>query len=103
ITVTKERRAAGAMAFTPNFDGNNDAFYIQADDKVRKVNVFRVYDRWGELVFETFDIEANKPELGWDGSFKGKPMNSGVYVWYAEIEFIDDEVQTIRGDVTLLR
>jgi gliding motility-associated-like protein len=103
ISVTKPRRAAAPSAFTPNSDGNNDNFFIQGDEKVAKVNVFRIYDRWGELVFEGTDLLPNDPTTGWDGSFKGVAMNSGVYAWYAEVEYIDGFKEIIRGDVTLLR
>ena len=103
ITVTKPRRASAPSAFTPNGDGTNDTFYVQGDDKVNKVKVFRVYDRWGELVYEGLDLRANDPTQGWDGSFNGMPMNSGTYAWYAEVTYIDGESEIIRGDVTLLR
>jgi gliding motility-associated-like protein len=101
--VTKPRRAAAPGAFTPNGDGTNDIFFIQGDDKVSKVLVFRVYDRWGELIFSTENTVPNDPITGWDGTFKGEKMNSGVYAWYAEVEYIDGFKEVLKGDVTLLR
>ena len=89
--------------FTPNGDGNNDYFFIQGDEKVANVVIFRVYDRWGELVFETSNTAINIPEQGWDGIFRGQPATSGVYTWYADVLFRDGETIQIRGDVTLLR
>jgi gliding motility-associated-like protein len=103
INVTKPRRAGAPLAFTPNSDGHNDNFFIQGDEKVESVAVFRVYDRWGELVFEATNVAPNDVAAGWDGTFKGKEMNSGVYSWYAEVVFIDGHSETLRGDVTLLR
>lgn len=103
ITVAKPRRAAAPSGFTPNGDGTNDTFFIQGDDKVAKVLVFRVYDRWGELVFEATDVVPNDPSKGWDGTFRGQLMNSAVYAWYAEVEYIDGYSEILRGDVTLLR
>ncbi|WCL82166.1 gliding motility-associated C-terminal domain-containing protein [Saprospira sp. CCB-QB6] len=103
VKMVKPRNAAAPTAFTPNSDGNNDRFFIQGDEKVAKVLVFRVYDRWGELVYEGLDLDPNDPQQGWDGSFKGKPMNSGVYAWYAEVIYIDNESEIIHGSVNLLR
>jgi trimeric autotransporter adhesin len=57
-----------------------------------------VYDRIGEKLFETADIEK-----GWDGSFNGKPMNTGVYVWYCRIVYYNGRVEELFGDVTLVR
>jgi gliding motility-associated-like protein len=103
ISVTKPRRAAAPAGFTPNGDGTNDNFFIQGDEKLEKVKVFRVYDRWGECVFFAENIAPNDPNLGWDGTFKGEKMNSGVYSWFAEVEYIDGFKEIIRGDITLLR
>lgn len=103
VRVTKTRVASAPTGFTPNNDGVNDAFFIQTDDKVTNVAVFRVFDRWGELVYEGTDLTPNDPQEGWDGTFRGKEMQSAVFAWYAEVEFIDGEKVTIRGSVTLLR
>jgi gliding motility-associated-like protein len=103
IRVAKPRKVGAAQAFTPNNDGHNDWFFIQGDDRAVKINTFRIYDRWGELVYEGLDLDLNDPEQGWNGTFKGEKLTSGVYAWYAEISFIDGEVIVIRGDVTLIR
>jgi gliding motility-associated-like protein len=104
VQVDKPRRASAPTAFTPNSDGTNDAFFIQAEaERVSQVQSFRVYDRWGELVFESINSQPNDPQAGWDGTFKGKPMQGGVFAWYAEVEFIDGHVEVLRGEVTLLR
>ncbi|MCP4441352.1 MAG: T9SS type B sorting domain-containing protein, partial [Aureispira sp.] len=75
----------------------------QGEKKVASINMFRVYDRWGNLVYEGTGLEVNDGSTGWDGTYKGKPMNSGIYAWYAEVEFVDGHVETLKGDVTLLR
>jgi gliding motility-associated-like protein len=103
ISVTKPRRAAAPGGFTPNGDGANDNFFIQGDDKVSKVLIFKVYDRWGELIFSAENIAPNDAAAGWDGTFKGEKMNSGVYAWYAEVQYIDGFKELLKGDVTLLR
>jgi gliding motility-associated-like protein len=103
VRVDKPRRVGAPQAFTPNNDGHNDWFFIQGDDKAQKVTVFRIYDRWGELVFEGLDLDINNPQQGWNGTFKGEKMNSGVYAWYAEVAFIDGQLLIFRGDVSILR
>jgi large repetitive protein len=103
VSVTKPRRAAAPAAFTPNGDGTNDSFFVQGDERVKTVLLFRVFDRWGELVYNGENLMPNDPSTGWDGTFKGVLMNSGVYSWYAEVEYIDGFKEIIRGDITLLR
>lgn len=92
--------------FTPNSDGRNDRFRVRTGVKsIRSVRAFRVYDRWGELVFESlnFDPLTERPEDGWDGSFRGRRLAPDVYLYYAEIEYIDDEVVIEKGEVLLIR
>jgi gliding motility-associated-like protein len=103
IEVEKPRRANAPTGFTPNGDGANDYFYVQGDEKVGSVTIFRVYDRWGEMVFEGQNLEVNVEEQGWNGTFRGQPASSGVYTWYADVLFLDGETIQIKGDITLLR
>ncbi|MBV1952552.1 MAG: gliding motility-associated C-terminal domain-containing protein, partial [Cycloclasticus sp.] len=63
--------------FSPNGDGNNDILYVRGVG-VTQLKFF-VYDRWGEKVFETQDLD-----IGWDGTFRGKKMNNAVFVYYLE-------------------
>jgi len=90
-------------AFTPNGDGVNERFYLLSSECLIRVRYLRVFDRWGELVFERNDFPTNVPALGWDGRFRGKELTSNVFVWVAEIEFPDGAVLLKKGDVTLLR
>ncbi len=90
--------------FSPNQDGINDWFYISgAESAVQTIPFLRIYDRWGGLVFEAFDIEPNVESSGWDGTEKGKRLMSAVFVWVAEIEFKDGSTEIFSGDITLLR
>ncbi|MEO1713386.1 MAG: gliding motility-associated C-terminal domain-containing protein, partial [Bacteroidota bacterium] len=104
ITVTKFKNLFFANIFSPDDDGINDFFYIQADPaQVAIVRTFQVYDRWGELVFSGTNIPPNDPSLGWNGRFRGDRAPLGVYAFFAEIEFIDGIVEVVKGDVTLIR
>jgi gliding motility-associated-like protein len=82
--------------FTPNGDGENDIFRVKGI-KITEV-YFAVYNRWGEKVFETNDL--NK---GWDGMYKGKQADIGVFGWYLKVKCINGEEAFKKGNVTLIR
>ncbi len=103
IEVDPKRRVWVPNIFTPNADGINDNVTVFGDNSVDNILTFRVYDRWGSLVFNAVGIEANKLNQGWDGRFKGEPMNPGVFVYYTEILFIDGSKKELKGDISLIR
>ena len=82
--------------FSPNGDGKNDILYVRG--KGIKTLYFAIYDRWGEKVFETTDLNN-----GWDGTFKGKPLNKAVFVYYVKATFVDNSEVEQKGDITLIR
>ncbi len=85
-------------AFTPNGDGLNDMLYARGS-AISSLSLFRVYDRWGQLVFETSD-----KGIGWDGTYKGKQLNPGVFVYYVEAPCnLDGSKIVKKGNVTLIR
>ena len=89
--------------FTPNGDGLNDVFMIRSDF-VTKISFFRVFDRWGRLVFEAVNGPANDPKWGWDGNdMEGKKLNPAVYVYTYEIQCTNGNIVTGQGNVTLVR
>lgn len=89
--------------FSPNADGINDVFTIYAGPQVLRIRVMKIFDRWGEKVFEGVDLRPNDHSQGWDGVFRGKPMNPGVFGYLAELEFANGLVLTYHGSVTLMR
>ncbi|MEM7103842.1 MAG: gliding motility-associated C-terminal domain-containing protein, partial [Bacteroidota bacterium] len=103
ISVDKDRDVYIPNAFTPNDDGINDVVIVYGNQGVAQVRIFRIYDRWGEFVFEATNFDPNDPLYGWNGTFKGKPMNPAVFVYYAEVEFVDGVVLPYKGDITLIR
>ena len=90
-------------AFSPNGDNINDRLTILAGNDVNQINRFLIADRWGAIVFETNDFLPNDEQHSWDGSFKGKQLASGVYVYFAEVEFRNGETVQLRGDILLVR
>lgn len=103
VRVEKNRNVFIPNIFTPNGDGINDDFTIFTGNGVRRILDFQIYDRWGALIYAADDIYPKSENFGWDGTFKGKDMNNAVFAWYAEIEFLDDEVILYKGDVTLVK
>lgn len=91
--------------FSPNGDQNNDYLCIYGSC-VRKLN-YAVYDRWGEKVFETeftVDLEAkNYDEVCWDGTFRGKPLNTGVYAYKVYAELDNGDIIEESGNLTLVK
>lgn len=83
-------------AFTPNGDGKNDVLYVRS--AVTEALIFRIYNRWGELVFETSDSAK-----GWDGKFKGKLLDPDTYDYYLEVTCAGEKQQIIKGNTTLIR
>jgi gliding motility-associated-like protein len=89
--------------FSPNGDSINDYFTIYTNDRLGEILELNIYDRWGEHLFRGTGIPPNNPGIGWNGHFKGKQMNPGVYVYTVQIKFNDGSIQLLSGDVTLLR
>ena len=83
-------------AFSPNGDGNNDILFVRGL-WVEKV-IFRIFDRWGELVFES-DQVAN----GWDGTFQGRKLDPDVYDYYLDVTCIGGLKSISKGNVTLMK
>ena len=73
------------------------------NDKVKKINTFQVYDRWGEQVYLAENFDPNDPDYGWDGKLNEERLNPAVFVYWAEIEFIDGVTIIYKGDVTLMQ
>lgn len=104
VEVDKNRNVFIPNVFSPNGDGLNDLFKPFVGAGVQNINYMRVFDRWGEVLYERAGQYLPDPLdlTGWDGKLKGKRMNPGVYVYLIEVQFVDGQVLLYRGDVTLL-
>lgn len=90
-------------AFSPNNDGINDVFYPFDGGDVGIVHFFRVYDRWGGLVFSAENSATNDFTAGWNGLVRGREASAGTYAWLAEVEFRDGKIELLEGEVNLLK
>jgi gliding motility-associated-like protein len=84
-------------AFTPNGDGINDVLFIGGWG-IRKVNYFKIFNRWGQLLFQSNDVK-----VGWDGKFEGIPQNMETYVYEVSVETYLDSTLTKSGTVKIIR
>jgi len=102
LQVIQPRRVYVPDAFSPNGDGANDRFFpfTEAGNTIVR---FEIYDRWGSRIFLAENLMQIDASQGWDGSFRGKPMPPGVYVYVVEILYPDDSSELRRGEVTLMR
>jgi len=103
IFVNKQRSVFIPNVFSPNDDGFNDHITVFAGGDVLEIKSFRIFDRWGNMLYHNGPFQPNDLRYGWDGTFDGKPMNSAVYVFYAEVLFLDGATEIFKGDVTLMR
>jgi len=94
ITVEEEFVIFIPDAFSPNGDGQNEMLFVRGTGI--ETFVFKLYDRWGQLVFETTD-----QTLGWDGSFKGTALNEGVFVYFLEGNYFGGTSFNQKGNITL--
>ncbi len=84
-------------AWTPNGDGHNDKLFPLTMN-IRQLKYFRVFNRWGQLVFET-----NALGFGWDGTYRGKLQVSDTYMWVAEAVGEDGRTIQRSGNSVLLK
>lgn len=88
--------------FTPNGDGMNDVFYIRGNG-LYAVRSLRIFNRWGEMVFERKNLTANDPSAGWNGTFKGAIASSDTYVYQLEVMCTNSQVLKYNGTISLIR
>lgn len=104
IEVINKRDVFFPSAFSPNDDGLNDWFLPFAPEgTVAKISSFLIFDRWGNLLFQSESTMPNVENSGWNGTYKGKKMDPAVFVFFAEIEFADGTKKIFKGDLTLVK
>jgi gliding motility-associated-like protein len=88
--------------FSPNGDGVNDAFYPRGTS-IFNIQSMKVFNRWGQKVFERRDFPANSPSDGWDGTINHRQAPVDVYVYIVEVVCENAQVIALNGNVTLVR
>ena len=103
LLVDKKRRIFAPNLFSPNGDGENEIFTLFTDASVARVKTMKIFNRWGNLLFESFDFTSGDESKGWNGTFNGVPLAADVYIFLAEIEYKDGKKEIFKGDVTLMK
>ncbi len=88
--------------FTPNGDGINDRFYVSAKG-ISLITDMKVYNRWGQLVFQAMNINPNDPGAGWDGTFKGVVLEPDVFVYVVDVVCEQGTKFSYKGDISIVR
>lgn len=92
--------------FFPNVikpGSNQDAYFtVFAGEGVARVVALQVYSRGGGIMFERRDFSPNDPLKGWNGRWRGKTVQTGVYPWLALVEYFDGRQKYFRGSVTVV-
>jgi len=89
--------------FSPNDDGVEDFWTISAGTSVISIHTVQIFDRWGDEVYKLEAPVAVSNWRGWDGTFRGKDMNPGVFVYYLELDLANGERIVRKGDITIVR
>jgi gliding motility-associated-like protein len=97
ITVDFQFSIDVPTAFSPNGDNTNDIIYANGWG-IKELTAFKIYNRFGELVFESTDLEK-----GWNGEYKGKPQPIETYIFTVEAESYSGEHLSKKGNISLIR
>ena len=103
VTIPSCEKVFVPTAFSPNRDGVNDRLTVFTDPCFARLISWRIFDRWGGLVYETDDQALLTSFEGWDGQHQGQPVAAGIYGYYLVLERDDGTQQVVRGDVMVLR
>jgi gliding motility-associated-like protein len=103
ITVRRENLYYAPQVFSPNGDRNNDFYQVYGGKTVVSIDNMKIFDRWGEMMFETPRIYPASEQMGWDGRINGREALAGDYIFLATATYIDGRKEIIKGDFTLMR
>lgn len=105
IVKKKKPKIFVPNVFSPfNHDGINDRLIIQADiSTITKIDVFKIFNRWGAEVFSMYNFAPNDPSTSWDGYYRGKQETPDVFVYYLKAIDINGDEIFLKGDVTIIR
>lgn len=105
IRVIRDGGIYAPNAFTPgNRDGINDYFTIYGkENTVRQIKLMEIFDRWGNMVFSKENFPSDIESEGWDGTFRGRELNPGIFIFRAEVELVNGLVERVYGELTMFR
>jgi gliding motility-associated-like protein len=89
--------------FSPNGDGINDVFLPEGGPDVEEIEQMQIFDRWGNMLFESRNFQPGEESAGWTGRKNGELQSPGVYVYHIEVQFTNGQRKALHGSVTLVR
>ncbi|HNE47840.1 MAG TPA: gliding motility-associated C-terminal domain-containing protein, partial [Saprospiraceae bacterium] len=89
-------------SFSPDADGINDKWVIFADNTVKLIKTLHIYDRWGESIMQQENFPPNDPDYGWNGTFRRKPLDPAVFVYYFVVEYENGTTKVFKGDINII-
>ncbi len=102
VYVSKSRDFFAANIFSPSTGDVDSKFSILGSRQIAMIDLLEIYDRWGNQLYSARDLDPNTTDRGWDGTFDGDSVNSGVYIWKADIRYLDDHIEEFAGTITLI-
>lgn len=102
IVICKNANVFVPNTFSPNGDGSNDVFYVRGKG-LDRVKSLRIFNRWGEVVFEAQQFPVNDPGFGWNGKYKGNKPVPDVYVYQVEVFCDNSQIIRFEGNIALIQ
>lgn len=102
IVLCKNANVFVPNTFSPNGDGTNDVFYVRGRG-LDRVKSLRIFDRWGEVVFEKQNFAVNDASAGWDGRHNGTKAKADVYIYQVEVFCENGDLIRFNGNVALIQ
>jgi gliding motility-associated-like protein len=107
LSISVKEKNCGAFfvpnVFSPNYDGVNDYFGPAPSEDIVLIERLAVFDRWGALMYEVKNITTKDESKMWDGTFRGKEVNPGVYVYLIQLKLSDGNSRLLKGNVTVIK
>lgn len=83
--------------------GNNKFTIYPLFASIESIKSLSIYDRWGNKLFDVKDIPAGDPDYGWNGTFDGRDIQPGVFIWVADVLYKDNTSEIVTGDITIIK
>ena len=102
IVICNDKNVFIPNTFSPNNDGVNEWFYPRGTG-LFKIQSMRIFNRWGQMVFQRVNLFPNDPTAGWNGRYNGKLQTTDVYTYIIEIICENSDILTYKGNITLIQ
>jgi len=103
IRVRKNYEVYAPNVISANGDKLNDIFKLFGKASLKSIESLKIFDRWGELIYQGSNLDIYDSTQGWDGTFRGQAAMTGVYVYLARVKFIDGKTLDKAGEFTLIK